>query len=153
MRRKDSAWGRLGGFLRETGQGAPIRLVGHVHLRSRTAVCWHCGRPTTVHALVACEVVDMSGPCRAPCYVRSIHHPPQALLDAIPAWAPQLRLAASRTGAQLLANHCEHCDALQTDYMLYEGKDPPFRGEPPPGDFGAVLFEDGLDLEYAEFVY
>jgi hypothetical protein len=153
MGTKDSAWGPLSGFESETGEDAPIRLVGPLHLHSATAACWNCARATTVRALVATDVVDMGDPSLAPCYVYGIHHPPQALLDAIAACTPHFRLAASRTGTRLLANHCEHCGALQPDYKLHADPCGPFFGEPPPGDCGPVVIEGDLELEFAEYSY
>ena len=153
MGTKDSGWGRLSGFQGETGKEAPIRLVGPLHLRSDTVACWYCNRLTRVHALIAHDVVDMGKPNHAPCYVHGIHHPPQSLLDAIAPRTPHFRLADSRTGTRLLANHCEHCGALQPDYRLHEEPDGAFAGEPPAGPCGPPLLEGDLDLEFAEYLY
>jgi hypothetical protein len=153
MGTKDSAWGPLSGFESETGEDPPIRLVGPLHLRAATVKCWHCGGCTAVHALIASDVVDMGQPGRAPCYVYGIHHPPQALLDAIAPRTPHFRLAASRTGARLLANHCELCGALQPDYRLHAEPSCPFWGEPPPGEFGPAVLESDVGLEFAEYSY
>jgi len=153
MGTKDSGWGQLSGFESETGEEAPIRLVGPLHLRSAVIACWNCERRTTVHALVASDVVDMGEPAHAPRYVYGIHQPPRALLEAIAPSAPHFRLAASRSGTHLLANHCEHCGAMQPDYRLHAQADCPFQGEPPPGDFGPAVLEGDLELEFAEYSY
>jgi len=149
----DSGWGQLSGFESETGEEPPIRLVGPLHLRSAAVACWNCARLTTVHALIASDVVDMGEPGNAPCYVYGIHSPPRALLDAIAPWASHFRLATYRTGAHLLANHCEHCDALQPDYKLHADPDGPFHGEPPPGHFGPAVLDGDLQLDFAEYSY
>lgn len=153
MGTKDSGWGQLSSFESDTGEDAPIRLVGPIRLHSATIACWACERLTTVHALIASDVVDLGQPGHAPCYVYGIHNPPRALVDALAALAPHFRLATSRPGTHLLANHCQHCGALQPDYRLHAEPDGPFQGEPPPGFVGPAVLEADLQLEFAEYSY
>lgn len=152
MRAKEPGLEQLNGSAStEPGFDAPLRLVGPIYLRTAMAACWKCHQVTRVHALIATEVVDMTGAGDGPCYVFGIFDPPQHLLNVLRERAPKMRLARWGGAGHMLANHCEQCDALMPNYALHADPDGPFHGKPPVGHFGPVVHLGDLRLQFAEY--
>jgi hypothetical protein len=147
---------------KDTGRGAsgarilegepPLRLVAPIYLQSALTTCPKCLQLTTVHALVASDVVDLGESGKAPSYIFGINNPPSELLRAIAPRAPAMRLVESKIhGGHYLANVCEHCGEVQGDFHLHMDRDGPFARTPPPGQPGPVVLQQDLLLAEASY--
>lgn len=105
---------------------APFLRASRFWLLTGSADCWKCSQPTQVSAIALdgyeepvvddkCERVDDRTILS---YISAVD---SASLANIQGFAPWLRYGRSETAeTTYLANHCQHCGALQGDWFLAE---------------------------------
>jgi hypothetical protein len=151
MGTNDTARGASGARITE-GEPLPLELVAPIYLQSALTSCPRCSELTTVHALIATDVIDLGESGKRPSYIFGINNPPSELLRAIAPQAPHMRLVKSKThGGHYLANVCEHCGEVQGDFHLHMDQDGPFAGTPPPGHLGSVVLQQNILLAEASY--